>query len=181
MIIDAINKRRYPRVSTSFPCAFSNIDSRYQMMDEFWHGSQPCQNEIIIVTATILNLSEDGIFADNIIAFNPVTGKEIDRSEIIEHNLYNLKFRLNDNPKLVRTRGEYVRLHRERGRLCAAIRFKGISKDSKEIIREYIDSQVFDHNGNVVTVGIEKHRESILVKGSKELNIDRVVKYNTGH
>ncbi|MGR3319633.1 MAG: PilZ domain-containing protein [Candidatus Anammoxibacter sp.] len=142
---DTTDKRRYPRVPTLFPCSFSIIDSKHHMMDEFGNGRQPCQNETIIVTAKTINLSEGGIFADHIIAFNPETEKEIDRPEIIGNKIYNLKFCLNGNSKLVETRGEYVRQQRDRGRLSAAIRFKGISNDMKEMIRENVDSQLFDN------------------------------------
>ncbi|MGR3177448.1 MAG: PilZ domain-containing protein [Candidatus Anammoxibacter sp.] len=137
---DALNKRRYPRVSASFPCSFSIIDSKRQMVN----APQPCQDDTIVVTAKIRDLSESGILADNIIAFNPETEKEIERPEMIGNKLRCLKFRLNGNPELINTRGEFVRLRRNNGNLSAAIQFKGISKDTKKLVKEYIDSQVSD-------------------------------------
>ena len=135
-----INKRNYVRISTYFPCTFSITDSKHYMKDVHGVGGQRYQKGTIVVTAEIHNLSEGGIYTENIIAFNQKTEKEIDQSGTIGKELYNIEFRLNGYTKLVETRGEYVRQYRNKGRMNAAIQFKDINNDSKEMIRKYINT-----------------------------------------
>ncbi|MGR3220110.1 MAG: PilZ domain-containing protein, partial [Candidatus Anammoxibacter sp.] len=146
--IDMVNKRRYQRIPTSFPCSLSIADSgRHQMEDDAGYGSQSWQNESMVVTATIIDLSEGGMFADSIIVFNPETDEEIDHSEIMGNKLRSIEFRLNGNPELIKIGGEFVRQLRNSGNLCAAVRFEYLSNDTKKSVKEYVDSQVSGNNG----------------------------------
>ena len=143
MTIETVDKRIYQRVPTSFPCAFSVEEYERQVGRGHAFGNQDCQNRAIIGTGHVLDISEEGLFAQNIIVFNQKTKREIDRPEMIWNKLYNLTFSLEDNPKVIETDGQLVRQYRDNGNLYAAVKFAGMSNDSKEIIIEYVHSHIY--------------------------------------
>lgn len=143
MTVETINKRGNQRVPTSFPCAFSVEESEHQFVRGSELGYENFQNQTIIGTGHVLDLSEEGLFAQNIIVFNHETKREIDRPEIVWNKLYNLTFSLQDNSKVIETDGQFARQYRNNGSLYAAVKFIGMSSDNKEIIKEYVNSHIY--------------------------------------
>ena len=88
--------------------------------------------------ANIVNLSESGLFASGIKAFDLKGKKMIDEPDIVGHNFYDIKFELNGGSKRIETDGEYVRTNDANGNLGVGMRFKDLKQDYKEMIRDYI-------------------------------------------
>lgn len=115
--------RRHTRVNTFFP-------------NEFKHHSN--HSEEIEGKANVLNISEAGLFANQIIAFNLKTGKIVNAPDLAERELHAIKFSLNGSLKLIETKGRCIWQKRKGKDLCIGIRFNGMSKVHKDMIRNYI-------------------------------------------
>lgn len=115
--------RRYTRVNASFPKEFK------------YHCGH---NGEIEGKAHILNLSEGGLFADRIIAFNLETGKVVSKPEIAGCEIHDIKFSLDGTSKLIETKGKCIWQAGNGRNICAGVRFKGMSKVYKDSIRDYV-------------------------------------------
>jgi len=120
---DNIKKRDHPRADTFFKADFK------------YH---PGHNGVISGSATILDLSEGGMFAERVTDMDAETEDIFTPEKMTGHELYDMKFRLNEDPNLIETRGECVREFMDDEKLCAGIRFKGMKEEQKQIIREYV-------------------------------------------
>lgn len=120
---DGIRKRHYPRVDTFFQVVFK------------YH---PGHNGVISGKATIRDLSEGGAFAGQITAVNTENGETMKQSDMIGHELYDIKFRLNEHSGPIETRGECLRGIKEEGEYHAGIRFKDMKQSSKKVIRDFV-------------------------------------------
>ena len=118
-----ITGRRYIRVNASFPKEFK------------YHTGH---NGEIEGKAHVLNLSEGGLLADRIIAFNLETGKVVRELEIAGCEIHDIKFSLNVTSKLIETKGRCIWQKRQGKDLCIGIRFKDMSKVHKDMIRNYV-------------------------------------------
>ena len=115
--------RHHPRVNTFFP-------------NEFKHHSS--HSEEIEGKANVLNISEAGLFANQIIAFNLKTGKIVNEPELAGRELHAIKFSLNGSLKLIEAKGRCIWQTRKGKDLCIGIRFKDMSKVHKDVIRNYV-------------------------------------------
>lgn len=118
-----IKNRRHPRINTFFPADF-----KYN----------PGHNGVISCKANILNLSEGGALADQILAIDAKKGEITVPSEIAGQELYGLRFELNGGSGFIETIGKCVREFKKGEKLSAGIRFKGMKKDYKKMIRDYV-------------------------------------------
>lgn len=124
---DDVRKRNYLRVE-----AFFKADFKYY----------PGHNGVIAGRATILDLSEGGMFAEQVLAMDEKTEDIITPEKLTGHELYDMKFRLNIDSIPIKTRGKCVREFRDEGKLSAGIRFKGMGEGDKETIREYVQESL---------------------------------------
>ncbi len=115
--------RRYSRVNTSFSKEFK------------YHSGH---NGEIEGKAHVLNLSEGGLLADRIIAFNLKTGKVVNEPEITGCDIHDIKFELNGTSKLIETKGKFIWQTRKDSNICAGVRFKNIGKVYKDMIRKHV-------------------------------------------
>ncbi len=120
---DGIKKRHYPRVDTLFLADFK------------YH---PGHNETISGRATIRNLSEEGVFAEQIMAVSTKSGETIKQSKMSGQELYDIKFRLNGCSESIKIRGICTREIKAEDKYCAGIRFKDMEKDQKGMINNYV-------------------------------------------
>ncbi len=118
-----VTGRLHPRINTSFA-------------KEFKYYSE--SNGEIEGKASILNLSEGGLFANRIITFNLDTGKTLDEPEIAGREIHDIKFSLNGTLKLIEAKGKCIWQTRKNSRVCVGIRFKNMEKMYKGRIREYV-------------------------------------------
>ncbi len=118
-----VTGRRYTRVNASFPKEFK------------YHSGH---NGEIEGKAHVLNLSEGGLLADRIIAFNLETGKVVSKPEIAGCEIHDIKFSLDGTSKLMETKGKCIWQAGNDRNICAGIRFKGMSKVYKDSIRDYV-------------------------------------------
>lgn len=123
VVKDDIKKRTYPRVNTFF-----KMDFKYY----------PGHNGVVMGRTSILDLSEGGMFADQILILDEKTEEIVIPQEMAGQELYDIKFKLDDNSKLIETRGECIREIKTKEKLCAGIRFKDLEKDHKEMIRDHV-------------------------------------------
>lgn len=120
---DGIMGRRRPRINTSFKTEFKYL------LDH---------NREITGKADVLNLSERGIFASQIRAFDTKTRKIINEPDIVGRDLYDLKFELNGTSRLIETRGKCVWESKRYEKLCAGIRFKYMKQNCKKMIKDFV-------------------------------------------
>lgn len=118
-----IKNRRVPRIDTFFKADFK------------YHTGH---NGVISGRATIINFSEGGMFAEQILSLDVETEEIVIPKEIADRELYDMKFRLNENSDHIETRGECVRVIRTHEMLCVGIRFKGMRQDHKKMIKDYV-------------------------------------------
>lgn len=118
-----LKNRKYPRISTDFPAEFK------------YH---PGHNGVISGMARVINLSEGGLLAGHIVAMNTKNGEILSRPRISGQELYGMNFRLNGGSDVVETNGECIREFSSNDKVSAGIRFKGMSQDHKEKIRDYV-------------------------------------------
>jgi len=118
-----IKKRRHPRIDTFFSAYFK------------YH---PGHNGVISAKTNILNLSEGGALAGQIIALNTKNGEILGQPEIAGQELYDLKFKLNGGPEFIKTKAECAREIKTDTKMSAGIRFKGMKIDCKGMIRDYV-------------------------------------------
>ncbi len=116
--------RRHTRINTSFAKEFK------------YHSSS---NEEIEGNASILNLSEGGLFANRIRTFNLNTGKTLDEPQIAGCELHYIKFSLNGTPELIEAKGYCIWQTRQNSRVCVGIQFKNLGKVYKDRIKEHIN------------------------------------------
>jgi anti-anti-sigma regulatory factor len=116
--------RRYSRVNTSFSKEFK------------YHSGL---NGEIEGKANVLNLSEGGIFANKIIAFNLKTGEIVNEPELAGRELDVIKFSLNGSSKVIEAKGKCVWQAKKNSRVCVGIKFKGLGKVYKDRIIEHIN------------------------------------------
>ncbi|MBI5308568.1 MAG: PilZ domain-containing protein [Planctomycetes bacterium] len=119
---DSGNKRLHPRVATRIPATFKH---------------HPCHNGVIVGRANIINLSEGGVLAGDVVAVNTTNGKEVKRLALVGQELYDLEFPLSDDLHTIRARGECVREIGGGDQLRLGVRFTGIDKDDQEKIHDY--------------------------------------------
>ena len=125
-----IMKRAYPRAD-----AFFKTDFKYH----------PGHNGVISGRATILDLSEGGTFAEQVLAVDAETEDIFVPEKIAGQELYDMKFRLNEDSNLIETSGECVWEFRDDEKLSTGIRFKGMKQEHKQIIREYVLETNYDN------------------------------------
>ncbi|MBI5307690.1 MAG: PilZ domain-containing protein [Planctomycetes bacterium] len=119
---DAGNKRRHPRVDVRIPAVFK------------YH---PGHNGVISGRANIINLSEGGVLAGDVVAINTTNGKKIARPALEGQKLYDIEFSLLDT-RPIRARGECVReMIEESDKPRMGVRFTGIDEGDQEKIRDY--------------------------------------------
>ncbi len=116
--------RRYSRVNTSFSKEFK------------YHSGH---NGEIEGKANVLNLSEGGLFANKIIAFNLKTGEIVNEPELAGRELDVIKFSLNGSSKVIEVKGKCVWQAKKNSRVCVGIKFKGLGKVYKDRIREHVN------------------------------------------
>ena len=121
---DILKKRHHLRVNTSFPSEFKLQRN---------HG-------LTTGRAHILNLSEGGALASQIVAINKNTEEMIPCQGIVEEEVYDLKFKLNGDSTTITTQGKCVREFVIGESLYAGIRFNDISHHQKQIIRAFVDA-----------------------------------------
>lgn len=126
---DGARGRKYVRVNVSFRAEFKRHAE---------HGEE------IMCKANIRNLSEGGILASSITAFDGHTGERIKELELIGRELRNINFSMNGSSKLIEIDGKCVWEDRENGNQYAGIYFKGTSQNQIEMIREYV--HLHSHN-----------------------------------
>jgi anti-anti-sigma regulatory factor len=124
---DDIRKREYSRAD-----AFFKADFKYH----------PGHNGVFSGRATILNLSEGGMFADQVLAMDAKTEDIFIPEKLAGQELYGVNFILNKDSKPIETEGVCVREFRDEGKLCAGIRFKGMKQEYKEMIKEYVQGSL---------------------------------------
>jgi anti-anti-sigma regulatory factor len=117
-----VTGRRHTRINTSFAKEFK------------YHSSS---NEEIEGKASILNLSEGGLFANRIRTFNLNTGKTLDEPQIAGRELHYIKFSLNGTSKLIEAKGRCIWQTRKNTRICVGIQFRNLGKVYKDRITEY--------------------------------------------
>jgi len=116
--------RRYSRVNTSFSKEFK------------YHSGH---NGEIEGKASILNLSEGGLFANKIIAYNLHTGEIVNEPELAGRELDVIKFSLNGSSKVIEAKGHCIWQTRKNSRVCVGIQFKNLSKVYKDMIKNYVN------------------------------------------
>ena len=121
---DVLKKRHHIRVNTSFPSEF-----KFQRN----HG-------LTTGRAHILNLSEGGALAGQILAMNTNTEEIAHCQGMVEEEVYDLKFKLNGDSTTITTQGKCVREFMIGESLYAGIRFNNISHHQKKIIRSFVDA-----------------------------------------
>ncbi len=126
---EGIMKRDYPRIDTFF-----KADFKYR----------PGHNGVISGRATVLNLSEGGLFADQVLAMDAKTEEIVIPKEIVGYELYDMKFNLNGIPNPIEAEGECVREYMKYKRLSAGIRFKSMRQDHKDLVRHYVHKTIQD-------------------------------------
>ena len=126
---DKVRKRQYPRIDTFFKADFK------------YH---PGHNGVISGRASILDLSEGGMFADQILTIGAETGEIVIPQDVSGYELYDLKFKIDDSLEPIETRGECVREYRTHEKLCTGIRFKDMRQDHREMIRDYVYKNISD-------------------------------------
>ena len=121
---DVLKKRHHIRVNTSFPSEF-----KFQRN----HG-------LTTGRAHILNLSEGGVLAGQIVAMNTNTEEIVHCQGMIEREIYDLKFKLNGDSTSITTQGKCVREFMSGESRYAGIRFNDISHHQGKIIRSFVDA-----------------------------------------
>lgn len=117
-----LKKRHHTRVNTFFPSEFKVRTN---------HGTT-------LGSANILNLSECGVLAGQIIIMHTNT-EEIDNCwGMAEQEIYDLKFKLNGDKTSITTQGRCVRAFMNRESLYAGIRFEDLSYQQREIICSFV-------------------------------------------
>ena len=119
-----LKKRHHIRVNTSFPSEF-----KFQRN----HG-------LTTGRAHILNLSEGGVLAGQIVAMNTNTEEIVHCQGMIEREIYDLKFKLNGDSTSITTQGKCVREFMIGESRYAGIRFNDISHHQGKIIRSFVDA-----------------------------------------
>ena len=119
---DSGNKRLHPRVATRIPATFKH---------------HPCHNGVIVGRANIINLSEGGVLAGDVVAVNTTNGKEVKRLALAGQELYDLEFPLSEDLHTIRASGECVREIGDSDNLRLGVRFTGIGKRDQEKIHDY--------------------------------------------
>lgn len=118
-----VTGRCHTRINTSFAKEFK------------YHSSS---NEEIEGKASILNLSEGGLFANRIRTFILNTGRTLEEPQIAGRELHYMKFSLNGTSKLIEAKGHCIWQTRENSKVCVGIRFKNMNEMYKGRIREYV-------------------------------------------
>ena len=126
---DGVAKRNCPRIDTFFKADFKYC---------------PSHNGVISGRATILDLSESGLFADQVLAMDAETEEIVIPKEIVGYELYDMRFSLNGIPNVIEAKGECVREYRNYEKLCAGIRFKSMRQDHKELVKYYVHKTIQD-------------------------------------
>ncbi|MCP4263343.1 MAG: hypothetical protein GY774_38435 [Planctomycetes bacterium] len=121
-----IKKRCFQRVNTSLQIEFKCNTSH---------------NGEIAFKAVIENLSEGGVFINQINALNKMTKESINVLETASKELCEIHFSLNGSLWLIETKGEWVWVERVKDELHAGIRFKNMKHKYIEKIKEYLQKQ----------------------------------------
>lgn len=119
-----LKKRQHIRINTSFPSEFKFRRN---------HGT-------VLGRANILNLSEGGVLASQIVTINKNTEEMIPCQGIGEREIYDLKFKLNGDSTSITAQGKCVREFMIGELLYAGIRFNDISHHQKKIVRSFVDA-----------------------------------------
>ena len=117
-------KRHHIRINTSFPSEFK------------FHRNR----RTILGKANILNLSEGGVLASQIVTINKNTEKMVPCQVVVEQEISDLRFKLNGDSTSITTQGKCVREFMIGESLYAGIRFKDINHHQREIIRSFVNA-----------------------------------------
>mgnify|MGYP003460629484 CR=1 FL=1 len=125
--IDAFNKdikrRCFQRVKTSLKTEFQSNSS---------------YNEEFTYKAVIENLSEEGVLINQINALNKKTEESVNPFEMVNRELFDVQFYLNDDSRFIESNGECVWMANMNEERCAGIRFKNMKQIHNEMIRDYV-------------------------------------------
>ena len=121
---NVIKRRRFQRVKTSIQTEFKNYS--------------PHKGEIVY-KAVIDNLSEEGILINQIIALNKITEESVNVFEMAGNELFDIKFSLNGNSRLIETDGECVWEIGVKEEQYAGVSFKNMKQNHNEMIRDYVN------------------------------------------
>ncbi len=76
-------------------------------------------------------------------AFSAKTNKIINNPKIDSCGLDEIKFKINEDSSLIKSKGECVRIFRTNEKLSAGILFKGMRQDYKKKIRDYVNNTIW--------------------------------------
>lgn len=120
-------KRCHCRIKTDFPVEF-----KYFLSD----------TSVVLGKGRVINLSEGGMFANEILAFNTMGDEEIYNHTILEKDLHEIIFKLNSGPDIIEISGKCVREFRCEGILSAGILFEQMKQSDRNLIKEYVKRKV---------------------------------------
>lgn len=121
-----VEKRQHIRVNTAFPSEFKYCDN----------------GEVTLCNANILNLSEGGVLAGQIVAVNKNTQEPVKCQGMAKRKIYDFEFKLDGDVTSITTQGVYVREFMSGESLYAGMRFNfnDISRHQKKTIRSFVDT-----------------------------------------
>ena len=122
-------KRRHFRLKTDFQMEF-----KYYLSND----------NVVLGKGIVVNLSEGGMFAKEILALNTKGDEEIYNHSILENDIHEINFKLNNGSDVIETSGKCVREFRYDGILSAGISFKEMKPFHKNLIKEYVKSEIGD-------------------------------------
>ncbi len=125
--IDRKKRRLHTRINTSSPAKFKRCNE---------------SDEIVQFTANILNISEGGVQANQIVICNTEARENGDKPYINKSNLHEIEFGLNGDFEIIKTSGVCVWESDSSNNLSAGIHFKEMSRESKSRILKYINNSI---------------------------------------
>ncbi len=94
------------------------------------------------LNANILDLSEGGVLAGQVVAKNSIND-EIGRcEEMVDREIFDLKFKLNGNATSISVQGRCVRAYMLEKVLYAGICFGELDRHQRQIIRSFVESHI---------------------------------------
>ena len=122
-IVKCAKSRRNPRVNTSLKTEFT------------YHRNF---NTKISASAAVLNISEQGLLVEQIMAFDTKTGEEDEAKGLAENELDELKLEINNSSGIIETSGVCVWESKKKKNQTAGIRFTGMDEKDKIVINNFI-------------------------------------------
>jgi len=92
-------------------------------------------NRVISGRTRVVNLSEGGLLGDNIEAVYVENNERIGEPKILGEKLYDIKFKLDGEPDIIKVNGECVRKLKANGRECAGVMFENIDKKNRLLVQ----------------------------------------------